>query len=223
MEESSFDKLRALLRKEPVVKEVAKKVTVQEDKFSEIESLLSKESRVLSEINKQIMSFGFLQILFSNDSSDTKEVLIALVKKCFVEKKTPVLVLFSTNYKSMLDLLNESKINSEQIIIIDTVSKNISRVKESRNLLFVDSLRNLTQLEIKSVNIIGAVKDPCFIFDSMSVLDLFHKEDVILKFFYSFTKLLHRKSVPGVYLISKKKALPKVMQFFDDFVEMEKI
>lgn len=223
MQETSFEKLKSLLEQKPSLEKVAEKVSVQEDKFDKIEDLLSKESRVLNEINKQLSSFGAAQVLIGNDSSDSKEIIVALTKKCFAEKKVPVLVLFSTNYKSMLDLLKESEIDSTKLVIIDTVSKNVSRVADSQNILFIDSLRNLTQLEIKSVNIIDNVNSPCFIFDSMCVLDLFHKEDVILRFFYSFTKLLHKRSVPGVYLICKKKAIPKIMQFFDDFVELEKV
>lgn len=220
MEETSFEKLKSLLATSPVIPDVGTKLKQSEDNFDEIESFLSKENQLFSEVNKQLGKFNTSQILVSIESSLEKDLLLALVKKCHAENKMPVVVLFSITYKSLFDALLEAKIDTSKVIVIDTVSKSISKVVENKNLFFVDSLRNLTQLQIKSVNLIDNRKDLCFIFDSICILDLYHKEDVILKFIYSMTKLLHKKRVPGVYLVCKTKSVPKVMQFFDDFVEI---
>ena len=49
-------------------------------------------------------------------------------------------------------------------VIIDLVSKSISHVSDSKEVIFVDSLRNLTQLEIKMTNLLDENKKVSFDF-----------------------------------------------------------
>ena len=90
----------------------------------------------------------------------------------------------------------------------------------------IDSLRNLTQLQIKLVKLIegknSSDQECVVVFDSLDVFSLYHDDQIILKFVYSMTKLLHKHSVSGFFLSSKNPFLPKLVQFFDDFVELKK-
>ncbi len=223
---TSFDKLKELLEKSktPVIDNVVKK---EEEKFDQLNFYLSKEKKIFDELAKQISVVGKSQSIISCDSSNNQDLLIGLIKFAFYEKKIPILVLTSTNYKQILKIFLENKVDPKSVFIIDTVSKNISKVTETENIFFIDSLRNLTQLQIKLLKLFEKQKskenDLFFIFDSVDVLSLYHEDQVLFKFVYSLTKLLHKYSVPGFFLSSNKVLLPKLTQFFDDFIELDKM
>jgi hypothetical protein len=222
MQESSFERLKKLLDTSyPLKKDSPSEVKKQADKFESLQEMLSHDRHVYDSLKKQISSIDHFQVLISSKASENKSVLCALVKIVLESKRTPVVVLTSSNYISIRKLFEENKIDSSLVVIMDTVSKNISSVKDEKNLLFVDSLRNLTQIQIKSVKEIENRRDCCFIFESVDVLSLYHDEQVLLKFVYSFTKLLHKYSSPSFFIANKRSFLPKLAQFFDDFFEAE--
>jgi hypothetical protein len=225
MYDSSLEKLKKLLQEKKVSPSI-EGIKKEEDKFDEINFFLSKEKKITDELTKQINLSSKAQTIIGCDSSNNLDVSMGVINFILNSNKTPVFVLTTTNYNQFLNYLSEKKIDSKKLFLVDTVSKNISKVSESENLFFVDSLRNLTQLQIKLINIINdscvSEKECVIVFDSMDVLSLYHDDSIILKFVYSITKLFHKYSVSGIFLSSKSPFLPKLVQFFDDFVELKK-
>jgi hypothetical protein len=194
-------------------------LTTQEVKYDVFEALGGNE-KVLAEV-KLKLPLGFKgQALVSCDPSNLMDVFVAMVKFAVQSGYAPVLVLFMNNYVSVRKRLIEEGIK-EDCFIVD-VSKSISPVNEEDNLVFTDSLRNLTQIQIKLLNILSTKKDVAFIFDSVSVLDYYHEEDTILKFVYSLTKLLRKNNSAGLYVSTDLKLSQKVGQFFDEHLELKK-
>lgn len=195
-------------------------LTTQEVKYDAFKALGGNE-KVLSEI-KSKLSVGFNgQALVSCDPSNLMDVFIAIVKFTIQSGRTPVLVLFMNNYVSVRKRLLEEGIK-EDCFIVDVVSKSIFPVNEEPNLVFADSLRNLTQIQIKILNILSTQKDVAFIFDSVSVLNYYHEEDIILKFVYSLTKILRKNNSNGFYVSTDGQITQKVGQFFDEHLELKK-
>jgi len=222
MEESSFERLKKLLDSPfNSQKNVAKEVSFQEDKFDTLQAMLSHDRQVYDGLKKQISSISHFQVLIGSKASENKAVLVALVKIVLESGKLPVIILTASNYVSIRKLFKENKIDPNTVVLIDTVSKNISRVEDNANVIFIDSLRNLTQIQIKAVKEIESARSSCFIFESVDILSLYHDEPVVLKFIYSFTKLLHKYSSPSFFIANKRSFLPKLAQFFDDFFEAE--
>jgi len=154
------------------------------------------------------------------DPSNSSEVVSALVKLVLEMGMNPVIVLMNFTYKSVIRSLKSSGLD-DKVIIVDTVSKVISHVEDSERLFFVDSPRNLTQLQIKMINIMDSKKNTCFIFDSLGTLSLYHEEGVVLKFVYSLAKLLHKRASSG-FFVSAGKTNPRLVQFFDEEVKVRK-
>lgn len=225
MYDSSLEKLKKLLEEKKIDASVMQK-SANQDKFDEINFFLSKEKKILDEFAKTITFSKNTQTIIGCDSVNNKDVSLSLIKFILNSKKTPIFILTTTNYNQFLNYLSENKIDSSKIFLIDTVSKNISRVNETNNILFVDSLRNLTQLQIKLIKILesksSSNEEFIVVFDSLDVFSLYHDEQIILKFVYSITKLLHKNYVSGFFLSSKNPFLPKLVQFFDDFIELKK-
>jgi hypothetical protein len=219
LQEADLSKLELLLQKKIGEKDRTKK---EDPKFDEIQHLLSRENNVEVELNRSISSFEGQNII-SCDSSNTKEIIVSLAKKILSYGKSPVLVLTSVNYAVMQKLLEEKDISQRDVFIMDTVTKNIFNEKDTKQIKFIDSLRNLTQLQIKMLKLIEANSNLIFVFDSLNVLELYHDEKIIFKFVYSLVKLLRRKQLPGFYLVHKSKSVPKLTQFFDDLIEIKRV
>ena len=199
---------------------LSEKISKQEAVFDAFNALVGPD-RILTEI-KTKLPFSFLgTALFVCDSANVKDVLLALAKFSTLANFTPVLVLFGSNFKTVSKLMKEANF-SGKYLILDCVSKSIAQVDESENVFFVDSMRNLTQMQIKILNIIEKNPKITFIFDSLLVLSLYHADDVVLKFVYSLTKLLHSKNTPGYFIASEKKSVTKFSQFFDESIEIKK-
>lgn len=202
-----------------------KKTSVLDEvnKFDEINSLLSKENRISTELKTQMGFVDDGQVLIYCDPLNNHNVLISTIKSVVENKKKPIIVLTSMNYKTALKLIDESKLSGRDFFLIDTISKNIINVSNEKNLKFVDSLRNLTQMQIFILKLIESEKDLVLIFDSLDVLGLYHNEKIIFKFIYSLTRLCHKNKLSGYYITSKKTLVPKLSQFFDNLAELEKI
>jgi len=199
---------------------ISQSVSKQEAKFDAFSSLAGP-SRVLFDLRTKLPFTFKGQALVSCDSSNSKDVLVGLAKFIIQSNQKPVFVLMNYNYKTIQEALKENDIESGYIII-DTVAKGISQVSDKEDLFFVDSLRNLTQIQIKVINVLEWNKEIAFVFDSLGVLNLYHEEDVVFKFIYSLTKILHKENANGFYISSKKGLAPKLSQFFDESIELKK-
>jgi hypothetical protein len=184
-------------------------------------SILKGPGKMMHEVNLSL-PFGFKgQVLVSCDSSNSKDMLIGLGQFALKSKSKPVFVLLGNNFKTVSSLAEAEGI--KDYFIIDTVSKNVMPVSETEKFFFVDSLRNLTEIQIKMLNIIAKNPDAVFIFDSLCVLNLYHSEQIVLKFVYSITKLLGKKDLTGFYVVVKKSMVPKLSQFFDETIQLKKV
>ncbi len=204
-------------------KNISNQIESESAKFDNLESLLSKERKISFELKKQIASCGQDQILIGCDASNNHDLLIALIKKVIAAGKKPVVVLTSINFKTANELLLDAKLNKDEVFLLDTISKNLINIPENKNLKFTDSLRNLTQIQIKILDFIEANENAVLIFDSINILELYHNEKIIYKFIYAITKMLHKHKLPGVFILSKKELIPDLGQFFDNIVEIEKV
>jgi len=195
-------------------------VNKQSAKYDVFSALLGPE-KILTEI-KSTLSVGFKgAALFSCDPTNSKELFVALTKLSIQNGDTPVLVLFNGNFKGVASLIKESGI-FQKFYVLDCVSKSVSSASDFDNVMFVDSLRNLTQLQIKIVQLLNEGKKVSFIFDSVWPLTLYHSDEVVLKFINSITKLLKKGGATSYYISSNKELYFKLLQFFDESVELKK-
>ncbi|MFA5126124.1 MAG: hypothetical protein WC462_03930 [archaeon] len=199
---------------------VSANIAKQTAKFDAFKALLGSE-RILTDLKSKLLLSFRGQALVDCDPANSKEVLIALTKFVIQTDMKPVLVLMNYNYKTVLSALEEAGVK-ENVIMIDTISKSIAQVDDEKNLFFVDSLRNLTQLQIKMLNVIEKNNGCAFVFDSLVMLELYHEPDVVFKFVYSLTKLLHKNRVNGFFISSKKSFSLKLSQFFEEVIELKK-
>ncbi len=195
-------------------------LTTQEAKYDAFRALGGYE-KVLADVKTKLpLSFSG-QALIGCDSSNLMDIFIAMVKFSIQSGRVPVIVLFMNNYLSVKKRLSEEGI-MDKCFIIDAVSKSISPVKEEDSLFFADSLRNLTQIQIKLLNILSSEKNLAVVIDSVSVLNYYHDDDIVFKFIYSLTKLVRKTGSSGFYISTDLQISQKVGQFFDEYLELKK-
>ncbi len=188
--------------------------------FDAFTALLGQE-RMLTEIKSKLASGVRGQTLVFCDPSNSKEAVLALCRFVSQSGHIPAVVLLNNTYSSFSREMSASKFSGEYYII-DAVSNSISKTDELEKIFFVDSLRNLTQMEIKINKLIDLNSGVIFIFDSLWILSLYHDEDILLKFIYSVTKILRKRGVNSFFFLSNKKGSQKINQFFDETIELKR-
>ena len=215
----TIDDVESFLQKK---EDVSTHLGKEKDKFDNLQKMLSREERIYSEVAKNVLEKSDSQTLFLCDPINATDVMVSLARRIIENGVTPVIILTTMNYRAAQKVLEKAEI-VDKVFLIDTVSKSISLVKDKERVWFVDSLRNLTQLQIKIIKLIKGGEKVSFVFDALNVLELYHSESIILKFTYSISKLLKKYKLAGYYSITKKLIVPKLSQFFDNLVEIKKV
>ena len=202
-------------------RKISTEIDKQLKKFEELQEVVSEQNKISNEIDKTVSGEKVTQAMMNVTPEKIRGVMSTLSKKILAQGKTPVLVLTTTNYKSIQKVLKESGVDPEQVLLIDCVTRNVFNAKNTEKIQYVDSLRNLTQLQIKVVKVFEKNKDAAFVFDSLDALELYHDEEVIFKFVHSLTKILRQRSLSGYYLFANKRLTQQMSQFFDSLVEIK--
>ena len=214
----TIDDVESFLQKK---EDVSTHLNKEKDKFDKLQKILSREERIYYEVAKNVLGKADGQTLFLCDPVNATDVMVSIARRIVENGITPVIILTTMNYRAAQKVLEKAEI-VDKVFLIDTVSKSISLVKDKERVWFVDSLRNLTQLQIKIIKLIKGGEKVSFVFDALNVLELYHSEPIILKFTYSISKLLKKYNLAGYYSITKKLMVPKLSQFFDNLVEIKK-
>jgi hypothetical protein len=202
-------------------KSVSNELDKQRVKFDELQAVISDQAKIENEINKNIPAEIEFQTVLKVQPEKVREVIITLTKKLISQGKTPVLVLTTTNYQSAMKLLSEASVDLEKVKMIDCVTRNVYNAKNTNQIYFIDSLRNLTQLQIKIVNFFEKDKNSAFVFDSLDTLELYHSKEVIFKFVHSATKILRQRSLQGYFIFADGDLVRHLTQFFDSVIDIQ--
>ncbi|MEK6959250.1 MAG: hypothetical protein AABW59_04355 [archaeon] len=202
-------------------KSVAKQQKEPKLKFDELQELLSSDQSLLREARRQMGGEHKGQAIVSFDPSLHKDAIATLVKIALESGSTPAIILTTLNYKSFYRLMQEKNIDYARLIVVDTISKNISKPIEAPNLFFIDSLRDLTQIQIKIVNIMDDYKDVCFVIDSLDVMELYHEDKIIYKFIYSLSKIIRKEKMSAFYMLNRKSLVSQLSQFVDSQMSLK--
>jgi hypothetical protein len=213
-----FEELQKLLSNQ---KKISEEINKQLVKFEELQAVISEQAKISNELDKAVLGKNIAQIMINVKPEKVREVLITSVKKTLSQGMKPVVVLTTTNYESISKFFSESKIDINQILVIDCVTRNVYSAKNTKQVHYIDSLRNLTQLQIKIINFFEREQNSVFIFDSLDVLTLYHENGVIFKFMHSLTKIFRQRSLQAYFLFTDKLLIRQLSQFFDNVVEIE--
>ncbi|MDD5133012.1 MAG: ATPase domain-containing protein [Candidatus Nanoarchaeia archaeon] len=127
-------------------------------------------------------------------------------------------VTINKGFEALIDDFKKNKINSENFIVIDCVTKTIVNTKPEKNCIFISSPNALTELSLaigKNINN-GALH---FIIDSLSNMLIYYDNETISKFVQDLIQKVRKKNKTLVLIISSKDKKSKLFDEIETLVD----
>jgi hypothetical protein len=127
--------------------------------------------------------------------------IIVNVVKQLNSKKTCYITLNKT-YDALIELLKTKNVNTDNFVFIDGITKTVRNISDVSNCRFIDPPIDLTDL---SRNIYELLKNgfDYMIFDSLSNLFTYQKENAIEYFLQNLINILDERNCRGVFFALK--------------------
>lgn len=150
--------------------------------------------------------------------------IIVDVAKELAGKKVCYVTLNKT-HQSLEEIFKESKVNVKNIIFIDGISKTLKKTPDqTERCFYVSSPGSLTELSITIRKLLAQNFD-YLIFDSITTLSIYEKNDVIAKFISSLVnKVKETKTRAVFYAVGKKDGdmvVKESSMFVDNVIELD--
>jgi len=143
--------------------------------------------------------------------------IVVNVVKQLNNKKTCYITLNKT-YDALIELLKTKNADIEKFVFMDGITKNVRNISNMDNCFFIDPPSNLTDL---SRNIYELLKNgfDYIIFDSLSNLFAYQKENAIEYFVQNLINILEESNCKGIFfaLKDRKPYLPSPLIKLDKF------
>ncbi len=143
--------------------------------------------------------------LLKTSSEDYQAVNMAIMRSLVTDHDLPgIYVTVNKPYGTITNVLEENDIDASKIFFIDAISEDLNEEPPERrkNVMFVDSPKNLTDISIiLSEAIDNMPEDEKFVFfDSMSVLTIYNDKEAVTKFAHYLTGKMRTWNVAGVII-----------------------
>jgi KaiC/GvpD/RAD55 family RecA-like ATPase len=153
----------------------------------------------------------------------TQEYFKSVINILKKDVKTKNIIYITTNkpYKYLMNLLNEEKINTESILVIDCISNQLSESGDaSKRCVFLESPQNISGLSIAISQAIKSLAgEATVIFDSLSTLLIYNNEEVIGKFSNFIINKMQQTNISSVFFVIESDMDKKVMGVISSFVD----
>jgi len=145
------------------------------------------------------------------------------------ESQPGVYVTVNKPYSGIVEILDESGVNTDNILFVDAISKETGRGEEDEeNVLYMDSPEDLTGLSIVIQEAVESMGDTDkFVFlDSLTTLTIYNETDTVSKFGHYLTgKMRSWDGVEGVIVSLAKEEvedelIDQMSQFCDNVVRL---
>jgi len=154
------------------------------------------------------------------DSESYFNGIIKIIKKN--RNKNIIYVTTNKPYSFIENILKKNKINTNKILFIDCISKQIKEKtdKEPENCVFISSPQNLTEISIAVNESIKNIKgDKVMLLDSLSILLIYNDASTIGKFSNFLLNKMRAADVDSVVLALESDAGKDIIKQIESFVD----
>ena len=146
--------------------------------------------------------------------------VISQVPKLLSEKRICYITLNKTK-NALVDFFNSENINSDNMVFIDSITKSIKQVENTKNCYFVSSSQALTELSLVITEVLQQKFD-YLIFDSLTILMFYQRsEEPVIRFILNIVNKIKTTDCKGIfYILNTKKHEALIEQ---SFMVMDKI
>jgi len=155
---------------------------------------------------------------------DKYDLLIANITKNFTKKGfSGIFVTLNKDGKDLIAMLQKNKVDCTNLFVVDAVSKKGSVPKVSKNISYVDSPQDLTELEAQIIDFAKKMQPEksFLIIDSLSTLLVYNAEKTIEKFVHGLGEKMKELGFKNVFTIRSKtrpEILDVLIQFSDKVI-----
>lgn len=153
------------------------------------------------------------------------EMIFKILKQCNLSLVCYVTLNKASSY--LLEELKKHNLNKDNFYFIDGISAMLRDVKEEKNCLFISSPNDLVELSIAINEIFSSKKFEALIFDSLSNLLVYHKNNQqgLSNFFSSLSNLIKRQKMRALFICFKNdEKFPFINEnahFIDKYINMQ--
>ncbi len=207
--------------------ELVKQKKSQAEEIDELMAYIEQGGSIGMEMEKKLEDMPEKYVVLLVINKDKYDLLIANVVKNFAKKGfSGIFVSLNKSSEELIRMLEKNGIGCSGLFVIDAVSKEESRSKASKNISYVDSPQDLTEMEAQ---IIDFAKDmemgkSFLVLDSLSTLLVYNAEKTVEKFVHGLGEKMKELGFKTVFTI-RSKTRPEIMdvliQFCDKVVRSE--
>ena len=129
-------------------------------------------------------------------------------------------------YENIVQVFREKNINVDNLYFIDCITKRLGgKPGFARNVVFIDSPENLTDLSLRLHQAVATNKERTFVFmDSLSTLSIYNNPEVMLKFIHYLTGKMRLWKLNGIIISlheeTDKRIIAELSQFVDKMIKI---
>ncbi len=179
------------------------------------EKMIKRIKKEMKDLRKQGV------ILFLINSGQYLDINTTILKSLVSDESSGIYVTLNRPYESLVEMLKESKINTERIFFIDCITKIAGKGKEAKNVLYLDSPQNLTSLSLIIEEAGKALPSGSrfMVLDALTTLTVYNSTETVLKFLHFLTNKIRIMRLDGVLLSVNKELEPMIQEQVEQFVD----
>lgn len=140
------------------------------------------------------------------EGGDYNKSMITLTKQLSKKFNRIGYVSLNKGYVQLIQGMEKNGIDKKKFFFVDAVSTAAEAVSiKEKQVSFVFSAENLTQMSLIMCNALLKYKLDCIIFDSLSTLLIYHEEDMVLKFLHYIINNLRNRNVTAIFTAVKNE------------------
>lgn len=152
-------------------------------------------------IKQELEGFEDGQIILVETNEERALEINMASLKVMSNKCSGVVVSASRPYKNLIELYKKNKINTENIIIIDCISKGSGEKESGGNVVYMANASTLTSISLGIFTSLEKIKGKKFVFlDSISSMLIHNKPDIFARFIHSLLTRMRIKNYSGIFL-----------------------
>lgn len=160
-------------------------------------------------------------ILFKVDAKEYLNTKITILKEIVRDDAATVYVSLNRPCSVLIETFKKNKINIDKIFFIDCITKAVGEAEETKNVVFIDGPKHLTNLSITIIEAIKTLpfKNKFLVLDALTTLLIYNSPEIVLGFLNSMSNKMRILKVNSIWLSAEKELDPKIESRLDQFID----
>lgn len=151
--------------------------------------------------------------------------LLGIVMDLAGDNKSILYVSLNRPYRTLKEILDDNKIDSERFYFIDAITKTAELLKDTENCEFISSPGSLTELSLSISNKLEEKRFDYLLFDSLSTLLVYESCETVTKFIHFLMAKIRVTGCKAVFTCLRQDAesvlIRDINMFADKVIDLE--